>query len=156
LYRQFYEVKDSYELVIDNPSGQEVDAHFASHDVTMTGGEGQLVPEGQRIRFQGKDSRRFVFKIGASLATRAAALPRVEIDSLPVAVRFSGMRLPLAAGATTLPAEPAGLENLPEVTREASAFIRRVEEDGQSDRRIVGGNPQFEQVLREWGYLNDR
>lgn len=156
LYRDFFAIKDAYELVIDNPLGQVVEAVFPKgEDVTLAEGVGELEPDAAALRFEGRESRRFVFKLAARDG-QGPAVPRIEVDALPVPVRYTSMRLPIQIGGAALPLEAGGAGNLPELARVPEAFLRRVEDDGQSDRRIVAGNPEFEQVLREWGYLNDR
>jgi hypothetical protein len=36
------------------------------------------------------------------------------------------------------------------------AYLSRVEINNRGERRIVANNPEFDKVLREWGYLNDK
>jgi hypothetical protein len=66
------------------------------------------------------------------------------------------MRLPLKVAYADLPREQAGRFTLMEPGPKPEAFLRRVEANGQDSRHLVTGNPRFEKVLREWGYLNDK
>jgi hypothetical protein len=105
-----------------------------------------------RVSVRGRNRRRSILRLAAA----PAAMPSVRIDGEAVPVTETSMRLPLAAAPGDLPREQGGRFTLLEAGARPAAYLRRVEENGQDNRRIVTGNPRFEKVLREWGYLNDK
>lgn len=157
-YRTYYGVTEATELVIENPEGKAVEAWFsAGSGVTaetfaVVEGEGALAPspDGGAV-LRGSTSARLLLRTSQV----RVGVPRVRVGGVAVPVTFSSLHLPLSSGLAELPAEPAGLRSLPSVGRQPTAFLRRVEDDGQEGRAIVAGHAAFEKVLREWGYLNE-
>lgn len=82
-------------------------------------------------------------------------LPTVMADSNPVPVLNTYAKLNLNTTDLGLPVETIGEDSLLPVGSKKLAFIRKVAKTDFQERKIVAGNPQFEAILREWGYLND-
>jgi arylsulfatase A-like enzyme len=153
LYRRTFGVKEGFELVIESPDGGEIKGQFPrSTEIDVIYGQGSisrnhngthLLTDGQKtlvLRIKGWDPEASWLRVG----------------DRPVNVRKTSLRLPVDADIQRLPVESGGEGSLVPFPREASAFIRRIEDSGREERKIRITNPAFESVLREWGYLNDR
>lgn len=153
LYEQFYGVKDAYELVVDDPDQRPFTVTLAPGTVARSDRDDVAIETGADgvVKVSGQGRRSVVH-----LAAAPAAPPAVAIGGEPVGVSLTSMRLPLALALQELPREQSGRFTLREPSGRAEAFMRRVEDNGQDNRRLVTGNPRFEKVLREWGYLSDK
>ena len=81
---------------------------------------------------------------------------QVFVAGKPVKISSMAWRLPLSRGQWPgLPREIQGDESLLPVSHIPNAYLRRVPVNDTDVRRIVTGNPMFDQILREWGYLHD-
>lgn len=153
--RQHYGVKDALELVIETGAEKAAfSARFPAGTV-VTADEAVAIAAGQ----EGTVVR------GSGLARAVLRLERWNGDGNGVEIEIGGVRmpllktaarLPLSVAASELPRERDGRAFLLAPGARVAAYVRRVEADGRKDRRIVAGNPRFEKVLREWGYLSDR
>lgn len=156
-YRHFYGIKDALELMIENPEGKEISVLWPMltklSELLVVEGDGTVTlgPHGG-VQFKGSTSRRVLLR----LAPLDHVHPKVVVDGKQLVVTASSLHLPIKDGPLVLPSEPSGIGSAPDGARDAIAYLRRVDDDGQEGRHIVTGNAQFEQVLREWGYLNDR
>jgi arylsulfatase A-like enzyme len=152
-YREHYAIKDAFELVIDDPKGLGFTARFAAgskveasrSSVALRDEEGVLVATG------GEPGRTLLTVRGT-----LAELPVVEVGGARTTLTMTAQRLPLQLAPSALPVETGGLQTLLPLADKGGALLRRIEDDGQGSRRIMTGNPRFEAVLREWGYLNDQ
>jgi arylsulfatase A-like enzyme len=80
------------------------------------------------------------------------SLPAVEINGAATPVKATTLKLPFPSLGVELPEEDWGW------TRGlggSSVFIARIVDEKRGDRKIYTGNPAFERVLREWGYINE-
>lgn len=154
LYDAFYGVKDAYELVVDDPGERPFDVDLPVGTVARSEYDDVRVETlaGGAVHVSGRDRRRSTIR----MAPAPSGIPAVRIDGVAVPVTMTSMRLPLTMMPTELPREQGGRYTLLEPGTKSEAFLRRVEDNGQDNRRIVTGNPRFEKVLREWGYLNDK
>ena len=152
-YQELFAIRDGYELVIEAPTqgGVTIDIEGATH-VEFEEGAGQVSPTLTGVHVSAVGGRRYLLEIKAPLST----VPKVVIGGRPVAVMMTSMRLPLQMRPVDLPAEIGGRFTLLEPVNAAMAYVRKVADDGQRNRHIMAGNPAFETVLREWGYLNDK
>lgn len=132
-YDRFYDVRSGRVLVVDNPVGYDVQIPALSHQST---GE-----------------RRVILPVPDKLATGAL---RVYVNKAEISLDATIWRLPLTLDKSSgLPRQIAGEAGLMPVSRQSKAYlIRAIENDGEV-RRIAVGNPMFDQILREWGYLHD-
>lgn len=152
-YQQVYHVKEAFELVIDNPHGKEFrislpkNVQISSREKSITIADGS-----DEIVVRGSVFGRTIIAIKGKL-TEA---PVVIFNNQRSLVLMTGQRLPLSGPPNALPLEIPGPSTLLPPNGHELAFLRRVEEDGQDVRHIVTGNPKFDAVLREWGYLNDQ
>ncbi len=155
IYKTFYAIHDSYELVVEDPGAGMVDATiWTDGTVRMEEGEAAVVPGslGHSVTLTAAGRKRYLIEIKGSLS----ASPVVRMGGQVVPLESTTMRLPFSIAPDKLPVEVGGRFTLLEAEARPAAYLRRVEDDGQQNRRILGGNPAFEKVLREWGYLNDK
>ena len=102
-------------------------------------------------KVSGKSKNRVVLKI-----EDLESLPKtVLINSKSVPIKATQMRLPITVAPSDLPSELPGDHSLLPPERKPNAYIRKVLKTNIRARRVVAANPEFEKVLREWGYLND-
>jgi arylsulfatase A-like enzyme len=152
-YRAYYDIKARYELVVELPEATPATASFAADTkLSIDDGEGKV---------EERDGRAVVTAMGPARVVVAVdgwneALPSVRIGDAEVPVAMTSMRLPLHVAPHLLPSEAAGRYSLLAPTGKPNAYLLRVEDDGRANRRMVAGNPAFDKVLREWGYLNDK
>lgn len=153
LYRQYFNIGEAFELVIDDPSGKGWVAnipsgiHVESSRATVTV---ESVDAGKVAR--ATEGGRFLLTLRGFLTTE----PLVEIGGEKVFISKTTQRLPIQIPFSRLPLEVGGELSLLPLTDRAGAILRRIDDDGQAGRRMIVGNPKFEAVLREWGYLNDQ
>ena len=155
IYRAFYDIKDAFELVLDLPDTDRFDVVIPAAANAAVDDPGIAVSrDAERTRFSGEGRRRVIIRLHAW----SGSLPEVQVAGTALPVTMTSMRVPLkvAGNFADLPREAGGRGSLLGLGEKPAAYLRKVEETGQSDRRIVTGNPKFESVLREWGYLNDR
>lgn len=132
-YERFYKVTTGFELVIEAPHGELVQVPGLGHEVS-----------GQK---------RVVIALPSGFSLRDL---KVLVAGNAVAIDSMAWRLPLRAKHwPVLPREVRGEGALLPVSHEPNAYLRRVPVNDTEVRRIVSGNPMFDQILREWGYLHD-
>ena len=162
-YQEVFAIQDAYELVIEAPKSRRFAAMLPTGvDVRFELGEGLVEPAVGSVAATGRDRGRWLLvlrgpELGLRLsdALKANGQLKVKIGDKQVPIRATSMRLPLTSSVRELPLEVGGRFSLLDPLGEDSAYLRRVADDGQGNRRILTGNPAFEKVLREWGYLND-
>lgn len=152
-YRETFGIKDSYELVVESPTKAPFSVTLpAATNVRFEEGDGKVTTANSEVRVQGGSRERTLLEIRSPLATP----PVVSIDGQPVPLLATSMKLNVAVSPKDLPVETGGRYTLLAAGKSAAAYLRKVEDDGQTNRRISVGNAAFEKVLREWGYLNDK
>ena len=138
-YESFYGVDTGFELVVEAPHGEMI-----------------RVPA---LDFESRDQKRVVIPLPASFGLKGLRSLRdlkVQVDGKPIPVDAMAWRLPLNDKHwAVLPREIRGEGSLLPVSHEPNAYLRRVLVNDAEVRRIVSGNPMFDQILREWGYLHD-
>ena len=152
-YQELFAIRDGYELVVEAPNEGSVaiDIEGATH-VEFEEGVGQVSATQTGVHVSAGGGRRYLLEIKAPLS----AVPKVQIGGQPVAVMMTSMRLPLQMLPADLPVEIGGRFTLLEPVNTAVAYVRKIADDGQRNRHMMTGNPAFERVLREWGYLNEK
>ena len=132
-YEKFYDVSTGFELVVEAPHGESVRVPLLNHESS-----GKV---------------RVVLPLPSN---RAMDSLQVFVAGKPVKISSMAWRLPLSRGQWPgLPREIQGDESLLPVSHIPNAYLRRVPVNDTDVRRIVTGNPMFDQILREWGYLHD-
>ncbi len=153
-YHQLYGIKDAYELIVESPTSAPLDVTIpTAAPVRVEEGGSRAVKEGaDTVRLTSDGAPRHLVEIHGPLL----GVPVVRLGGQELRVERTALRLPLSTDPKALPSEVGGRYSLLDRTGKAVAYIRRVEDDGQQNRRISTANPAFEKVLREWGYLNDK
>jgi arylsulfatase A-like enzyme len=153
-YRDFYAVVGGYELVIEGPSG-------SAFTVRLPPGTGLLAGErdpdiegvhktASGTTVAGTLRHQVIIKID-NLSDPA---PVVELGGARLDLRATTLRLPYKKG-EELPLEAGGAATLLPPGPKPTAYLRRVEDANYQERAIVTGDPRFEKILREWGYLHE-
>lgn len=152
LFHEYYEIKTEYELIIDDPQTQGIEAQFSVHDAVRS-----LRP-GLEVESHGEVSSVKTNVGGRSVVGMLSVtqMPSVKIGGKLMPIGLTNLGLPLVGTPSSLPLEVGGLDTLLPMGKEPKVILRRVENNGQVSRRILAGNPRFEAVLRQWGYLNDQ
>jgi hypothetical protein len=153
LYKDAYRVVSGFELVIQTPKDSSIEVKMPK-DLAPRIREGQgtvQVENGYWMFSSGSNSL-----VLLALHKPDPDLIEVRVNGAQIPLRYTSMRLPLLDELDHLPAEPGGEQSLVPYPIYASAFLRRIEDREKDDRRVISSNPEFERVLREWGYLNDQ
>ncbi len=151
--REYYGIKDALELVVETGAAKaDFSARFPAGTVVTTDETVAIVAGQGGTIVRGKGLARVALRLERWNGEGA----EIEIGGVRVPLLKTSARLPLTVAPGDLPRERGGLAFLLAPGTRIAAYLRRVEEDGRKDRRIVAGNPRFEKVLREWGYLSDR
>jgi arylsulfatase A-like enzyme len=132
-YEDFYDVSSGFELVVESPSMQVIE-----------------IPA---LKFRAAEKTRVVVPVSEKLVRSGI---QVMVGGMAVKVSSASLRLPLSSRHwREIPREIGGEDSLLSARSSTNAYIRRVILNDGEVRRIVSGNPMFDQVLREWGYLHD-
>ena len=132
-YERFYKVNTGFELIIESPRPDLIRVPY--------------------LKFESTGKSRVVLPLADKTPMNAL---QVFVGGQPVKIGSMAWRLPLAHSHwPLLPREIQGDGSLLSATHVPSAYLRRVPVNDTEVRRIVTGNPMFDQILREWGYLHD-
>lgn len=135
-YDAFYRVTTGFELVVETPLGEAVHVPALNH--------------------RSSGVQRVIIPVPADFREDDLELMRVTVGGKTVPVASMTWRLPLdPVHWKGLPREVRGEGSLLPPSGEVNAYLRRVPSNDAEVRRIVTGNPMFDQILREWGYLHD-
>jgi arylsulfatase A-like enzyme len=134
LYRSYYNVQTKLELVIETDEK-------TSYTVSLSGQKplGGEVADRVILPISSWDGKRITVTVGGK-----------EVDVL-----LTSMRLPLPL--SLVPKLPP--EHDPEaflIYPRPNAYLRKVTDQQVQKRKIVATYPEFEKILREWGYLQDQ
>jgi arylsulfatase A-like enzyme len=151
VFDSYFHMQYLWELVLESPDGNELSVQVESGNAP--------------IKYQGLDFDESkdkgtlrLFGNTRGIATfdhPFASPPQVRSGSTPVPVYNTYARLNLDTTDLGLPIENIGEEALLPVGSKKVAYLRKVAKTDFQARKIVAGNPQFEAILKEWGYLND-
>ena len=151
-YRERFDVKDGYELIIESPKKEEIECELPPGiEMNVSEGEATIHSFSDKTVIKGRNQPRIVI----SLNDWSDNSQMVRVGGREISIRKTSLRLPVAIHSTLLPSESSGPQSLIPYPREPSAYVRRVEDQGRQERKVRVTNPAFESVLREWGYLND-
>jgi arylsulfatase A-like enzyme len=142
-FRKYFKIESNYELVLE-----------AKGKATFTVRPGTIISDSD-IMPQPTDALNGEFIDRTRLPidyVPGQVLPRVEINGAEVPVKATTLKLPFPKFAVELPEEGWGWTR---GVDGASVFVARIVDEKRGDRKISLGNPAFERVLREWGYINE-
>jgi arylsulfatase A-like enzyme len=151
IFDQYFRTGYLWELVLESPPGDEMIA--------------EMGPRDKPVKFEGLGFRDMGDKVQVYMVANQrgiayfdrplASPPEVRSGESRVPVLNTTARLDLNSMDLGLPVENIGVEALLPVGSKKTAYIIKVARTDFQARKIVAGNPQFEAILREWGYLND-
>lgn len=150
LFKHHFNLKEIYELVIENPKQKDVAIVIKNPNIIDINQIPQSNIHDNIIQY--KEEKRIQItmnyfsdadldiiidgkKIEPGLTSLRLKIPFHEISSIPLEIGIHTDLLPLA--------------------RRQTAYIRRIETGDIKTRTMITGNPKFQKILREWGYLND-
>lgn len=148
LFRAYFGISASYELILEGPASSSFSIVSNKRDLVVDAQESDqlmMTPDGLEGHFD--ESLRLKIKYAEDMM-----LPQIRINDTEIPVRVTTLKLPWPGDGSTLPEETLDWMR---ATPGPSATIVLVRDDRRQDRRISLGNPAFEKVLREWGYLNE-
>ena len=154
-FNRYYNIDYQYQLVIENPNGKKITLIFP---------EGANIPKLPSLwshKQQGKNTiyispnhiknEAIIFKSSKPFLPT----PEIFIEESNIPVLFTKMKIPIHCDQDKLPVENQGLEELMTNSKTATAYIRKVEANHMLQRKIQLGNAKIEQMLKDWGYLNE-
>ncbi|MGE4208902.1 MAG: sulfatase [Oligoflexales bacterium] len=149
LFREYYGVKTRTELVIESPKQADFkvkifgEVEVAPHDSYVA------KPDSDGIEISGSFSDRQVIPIGV----KSLAKVEVTVNARPIPITFTSYRIPISLDEwrKTLPEMHSSLLDF----NKTNVYLRKVEDDEVKKRKIVANQPEFEKILREWGYLHE-
>jgi len=135
-FRTAFHVRDSYQLVVENPEEKELEIRDLAGKVLHHSREKRVILQDDHF---------------------SHLEPRVTLDGQPLPLYQTAMRLPLHVPPTRLPEESRGEEMLLGMGTKSFAYLQRIELDSVKERKVsAGGDVEFEKILRQWGYLNEK
>ena len=155
VYQDYYQSEAIWELVITNPGREKLDITADNSEFFRADKSDQkpsVVLRNGKIRITPEIRERYLWRSPVS----PVSLPRILVGGKEVPVRMTGMHLPLSleAMARLSPENPdAGESPVPE--NKPAAWIRKAPGGNVHKRKIQAGNPTFDRLLQEWGYLNN-
>jgi arylsulfatase A-like enzyme len=150
LFRNFYEVKTRTELVIESPKPGPFTVVIDGEVKVEPQATLLIKPTDHGVEIHGSLMTRQV----VSLETKQIKSIEVAIAAQPAPLTYTSYRLPLSFDEWRKTAtEMHGSVFLD--FNKPNAYLRKVEDDAVKTRKIVANQPEFEKILREWGYLHD-
>lgn len=148
VFNQYFNVKDELQLIVDSPDQKQVQILLSPTDQNKLISGPPLLADGELLKMEFSGTKRFV------LAFRSAPTKpiKVRIGDEDIKIAYTGFRLPIHIEFDALPAEELDLEQLP-LAKKASAFFVKTKGDPTRQSKITIGNPQFEEIFKQWGYL---
>jgi arylsulfatase A-like enzyme len=152
-FREQFNIKTHFELVFDAPTSTAFNVKINEQTLLLDpAGNYQPNLEYSSLNFNHTAEGRHIIRY----QNKGQTLPTVTIDGDSIPMRSTRLRVPLNYLPSRLPLELAGPDELlPIHQHKPMVYIRHVEESPVSSRVISTGNPMFERLLREWGYLKD-
>ena len=153
LYREYFNIGHAFELVIDDPNGVGWKVSLP-RDLKVEVSRTSVAVETTETAslFEGSEPGRYVLTIRGDLRYE----PSVDFGNREASILKTTQRLPVRISPDSLPLESGGEQTLLPITESGGVTLRRIYDDGQASRRIILGNPRFDAILRDWGYLNDQ
>lgn len=151
-YDQFYDIQSEYELVLENPTP-------VGYRIWMQSKADLTLPENSKaiefsdgVRVLGDLQDRITIRIRQWRPGKIT----VNFENDKQEILLTSLALPIDLSLVDrLPREFLREDKKPQAITQPRVYLRRIIRDEIEDREIVAGNPQFEEILREWGYLND-
>jgi arylsulfatase A-like enzyme len=147
-FRSYFGISASYQLVLEGKGRSRFDIQTKDAEAVFD------LPAGDGIT-KSRDGISGYFDETLRLKIKYAKgmkIPEIRINDGLVSTRATTLKLPWPEGPVDLPEESLDWMR---TTGGPSATLVLVREDQRRDRQISLGNPAFEKVLREWGYLNE-
>jgi hypothetical protein len=151
LFDEYFRTQYLWEVIFESPDGSEMSAQFDARDAPIKFQGLDLIEENGHVVLNMLNNKRGI----ATFDHPLASLPKVTSGSIEVPVLNTYAKLNLGTTDLGLPVENIGEDALLPVGSKKLAYLRKVAKTDFQARKIVAGNPQFEAILREWGYLND-
>lgn len=150
-FQDYFGIFEQLELVIDAFQDEPVEVLFSVDDKEKLFLDEQYTENSEGILFQDRGGKR----LRIPFREAPHALPQVKIGGSTIQVTYTSYHLPLSGFLDNLPVErEPNLEGRPLTSKNAAFFVKSPK-DPRKGQKIEIGNPQFERLFREWGYLND-
>ncbi len=151
-YDQFYDVQSEYELVLESPNPVTYRVWMQSKADLSLPENSKAIEFSDGVRVLGDLKQRAVIRIRQWRPGKIT----VNFENDKQEILLTSLALPIDLSLVDrLPREFLRENKKPETITRPRVYLRRIIRDEIEDRQIVAGNPQFEEILREWGYLND-
>lgn len=151
-YDEFYDIQSEYELVLENPKPTGYRIWMQSKaDLTLPENS-KAIEFSDGVRILGDFKDRVIIRIRNWRPGKIT----VNFENDKQEILLTSLALPIdISQIDRLPREFLREDQEPKSVTQPRVYLRRVIRDAIQDREIVAGNPQFDEILREWGYLND-
>ncbi|MBI2602042.1 MAG: sulfatase [Deltaproteobacteria bacterium] len=150
-FHDYYGITEQWDLLVDSLRTEPVEILFAPEDKHKLFWNDSFSESPAGVVFKAEGEQR----VRISFREAPQSLPQVMVGGNSLEVTYTSYRLPLTLPFSELPLESGlNLDGLPLSVKDAAFFVR-ASKDPLKVRKIVIGNPQFERLFREWGYLND-
>ncbi len=150
-YREYFGISEHYELIVDSPHKKPINIIFHKKERDNIVSKHDFIDkdDGFSLQVTNQDRLRIEY------SKKPSILPKVLVDTKELLIDFTSLRLPIRIDFTDLPLESPGDYDVLSISRVESANFRKFEYDEIKKRQLAVGNPQFDRILRDWGYLND-
>lgn len=155
VYRQEFGLRTGYELVIENPLKQAVSVILSEAAVIKEALPQFVSLQDRIVQFAAGLSERYIIRF----YDLGLTMPIVRVGGHVFPLLYTRDRLALSPSAPNLlevlPFEESGENILLPISSQPNVYLRKLWDIEREEMAIQNSNPEFEKMLREWGYLND-
>jgi hypothetical protein len=151
IYRKAFKIEVGFELVIELKDPAELKIELPDFARVKNLSE-NFIQSGQIILSKEPIKGRHSFV----LSDLKGKYPVVYLNGIQIKLFYTRNKLPLEISSSEqLPFEDLGSEHLFPSNQLNIAYLRKIWDPNREELGIRVSNPEFEAMLREWGYLND-
>lgn len=149
-FDRYFEIREFIELVVDAPQGEEIEVSLPTSEKYSLLEPNSVMERGSTLSIESIGTKRLL----VPFRKFPSVLPTVKIGGKTVPLLFSSLRIPLRSGIAFLPGEEVEFDHISS-SKSPSAFVVKTRGDQAMQRKLQFGNARFENIFKEWGYLNE-
>lgn len=150
LFDNYFSIHETAQLIIDSPQGAKIEISIDPSEKDSLESVYNLKSVGSKLLIDVPDEKRVVIPFKRI----PKMLPSVKVSGTPLRVELTSLKLPIDVPIQRLPGEELDLDIVP-LSKSPSAFLVKTRSDQAKQRKLSFGNSRFENIFKEWGYLNE-